>query len=86
MSRRPLVPEPCGCAGKDGGLAQVLQEERPHGAIGHKAPEHASQKTKIAGAIRYALSRWQGLTRFLCHGHIPSHQRSATWLENTAYD
>lgn len=29
-----------------------------------------SQKTKLAEAIRYALSRWQGLTRFLDKGTI----------------
>jgi transposase len=29
-----------------------------------------SQKTKLAEAIRYALSRWQGLTRFIDDGHI----------------
>jgi len=29
-----------------------------------------SQKTKLAGAIRYALSRWEGLTRFLDDGRI----------------
>ena len=29
-----------------------------------------SQKTKLADAIRYALSRWQGLTRFLDDGRI----------------
>ena len=29
-----------------------------------------SQKTKLAEAIRYALSRWDGLTRFLADGHI----------------
>ena len=29
-----------------------------------------SQKTKLAEAIRYALSRWQGLTRFLGDGRI----------------
>ena len=29
-----------------------------------------SQKTKLAEAIRYALSRWQGLTRFLEDGRI----------------
>lgn len=29
-----------------------------------------SQKTKFAEAIRYALSRWQGLTRFLDDGRI----------------
>jgi len=27
-----------------------------------------SQKTKLAEAIRYALSRWMGLTRFLDDG------------------
>lgn len=29
-----------------------------------------SQKTKLAEAIRYALSRWEGLTRFLDDGRI----------------
>jgi len=29
-----------------------------------------SQKTKLAEAIRYALSRWQGLTRFIEDGRI----------------
>ena len=29
-----------------------------------------SQKTKLAEAIRYTLSRWQGLTRFLDDGRI----------------
>ena len=29
-----------------------------------------SQKTKLAEAIRYALSRWAGLTRFLANGRI----------------
>ena len=29
-----------------------------------------SQKTKLAEAIRYALSRWKGLTRFLDDGRI----------------
>jgi hypothetical protein len=29
-----------------------------------------SQKTKLAEAIRYALSRWDGLTRFLDDGRI----------------
>ena len=29
-----------------------------------------SQKTKLAEAIRYALSRWDGLTRFLTDGQI----------------
>lgn len=29
-----------------------------------------SQKTKLAEAIRYALSRWQGLTRFLEDGRV----------------
>jgi transposase len=32
--------------------------------------ELISQKTKLAEAIRYALSRWQGLTRFLDDGRI----------------
>jgi hypothetical protein len=29
-----------------------------------------SQKTKLAEAIRYALSRWEGLTRFIDDGRI----------------
>ncbi|BBU64271.1 hypothetical protein MSC49_42060 (plasmid) [Methylosinus sp. C49] len=29
-----------------------------------------SQKTKLAEAIRYALSRWDGLTRFIDDGYI----------------
>ena len=29
-----------------------------------------SQKSKIASAFRYALSRWEGLGRFLDDGHI----------------
>jgi transposase len=29
-----------------------------------------SQKTKLAAAIRYALSRWQGLCLFLEDGHV----------------
>ncbi len=32
--------------------------------------ELISQKTKLAEAIRYALSRWQGLTRFIDDGRI----------------
>jgi transposase len=32
--------------------------------------ELISQKTKLAEAIRYALSRWQGLTRFIEDGRI----------------
>jgi hypothetical protein len=33
-------------------------------------PALISQKTKLAQAIRYALSRWNGLTRFLDDGRI----------------
>lgn len=29
-----------------------------------------SQKSKLADAIRYALSRWEGLTRFIADGRI----------------
>ena len=29
-----------------------------------------SQKTKLAEAVRYALSRWDGLTRFIADGRI----------------
>jgi hypothetical protein len=32
--------------------------------------ELISQKTQLAEAIRYALSRWEGLTRFLADGRI----------------
>lgn len=32
-----------------------------------------SQKTRRAEAIRYALSRWQGLTRFIDDGRIEIH-------------
>lgn len=32
--------------------------------------ELISQKTKLAEAIRYALSRWQGLVRFIDDGRI----------------
>ena len=32
--------------------------------------ELISQKTKLAEAIRYALSRWAGLTRFIDDGRI----------------
>jgi hypothetical protein len=35
-----------------------------------------SQKSKLAEAIRYALSRWEGLTRFLDDGRIESTYRS----------
>ncbi|MHC2485052.1 hypothetical protein ACVIKP_006907 [Rhizobium leguminosarum] len=31
---------------------------------------YISQKTKLAEAIRYALSRWEGLTRFIDDGRI----------------
>ena len=37
-----------------------------------------SQKTKLAEAIRYALSRWQGLTRFIDDGRIEIDQRRRT--------
>ena len=32
--------------------------------------EIVSQKSKLAEAIRYALARWEGLTRFLDDGRI----------------
>ena len=32
--------------------------------------ERISQKTKLADAIRYALARWEGLTRFIGDGCI----------------
>jgi transposase len=31
-----------------------------------------SEKGKLADAIRYALSRWKGLTRFLDDGRMPA--------------
>ena len=36
----------------------------------HTKLDFISQKTKLAEAIRYALSRWAGLTRFLDDGRI----------------
>jgi hypothetical protein len=33
-----------------------------------------SQKGKLAEAIRYALTRWEGLTRFIDDGRIGQHQ------------
>jgi len=37
-----------------------------------------SQKTKLAEAIRYALSRWDGLTRFVDDGRIKSTPTSSS--------
>jgi len=40
-----------------------------------------SQKTKLAEAIRYALSRWDGLKQFIDYGRI----QIDTLPENSAY-
>jgi transposase len=41
-----------------------------------------SQKSKLAEAIRYALSRWAGLTRFLGDGRI----EIAPWIVQDQLD
>ena len=60
--------------GADG--RRTLRQEKSRPIIDALEPwlrsrlELISQKTKLAEAIRYALSRWQGLTRFLSDGRI----------------
>ena len=54
----------------------IVRQERSRPIIEHLEPwlraklALISQKTKLAEAIRYALSRWDGLTRFLDDGRI----------------
>jgi transposase len=43
--------------------------ERLHQWLNHQLPRLAG-RSKLAEAMRYALSRWDGLTRFLDDGHI----------------
>jgi transposase len=38
-----------------------------------------SQKSKLAEAIRYALARWQGLTRFIDDGRIEIDSNVVEW-------
>ena len=55
---------------------RVLRQEKSRPIIDSLAPwlreqlGYISQKTKLAEAIRYALSRWDGLTRFIDDGRI----------------
>jgi transposase len=66
--RRDTWPDPRGASCRPSGknrsttdsLAPWLREQ-----LGY-----ISQKTKLAEAIRYALSRWDGLTRFIDDGRI----------------
>src|SRR4051794_10315302 len=43
MFEHALVPEPCGCPGKNGGLAQVLQRRTPAWGDRAKAPDYVAQ-------------------------------------------
>ncbi len=55
---------------------RTIRQERSRPIVDHLAPwlraklALISQKTKLAEAIRYALSRWDGLSRFLDDGCI----------------
>ncbi len=44
--------------------------DRSAGALVDAKREIVSQKSKLAEAIRYALSRWEGLSRFLDDGRV----------------
>src|SRR4029078_7564262 len=43
MFEHALVPEPCGCPGKNGGLAQVIQRRTPAWGDRAKAPDYVAQ-------------------------------------------
>lgn len=64
------------CRGRSAEERHALRQEKSRPILDAFEPWlHAklgliSQKTKLADAIRYALSRWQGLTRFLDDGRI----------------
>ena len=49
---------------------QPAARRRPRALAARPSSALISQKTKLAEAIRYALSRWEGLTRFLDDGRI----------------
>ena len=62
--------------GKDPDVRHAVRQEQSRPLIEALEPwlraklETISQKTKLAEAIRYALSRWAGLSLFLDDGHI----------------
>lgn len=62
--------------GRDANERRAVRQERARPLIEPLEPwlseklSLISQKTKLAEAIRYALSRWDGLTRFLDDGRI----------------
>jgi transposase len=64
------------CRGRSAEERYALRQEKSRPILDAFEPWlHAklgliSQKTKLADAIRYVLSRWQGLTRFLDDGRI----------------
>lgn len=67
---RPRCLAPAPAAGAAAGEAEgappiVCGRPRPRTKLGL-----ISQKSKLATAIRYALSRWEGLTRFIDDGRI----------------
>src|SRR5437660_462454 len=55
---------------KKGQLWAYAADERPWAGRAPPGVAAVSGKSTIAGAIRYALSRWEGLTRFLDDGRI----------------
>jgi len=62
--------------GRSADERRAVRQEKSRPILGDLEPwlraklDLISQKTKLAEAIRYALSRWQGLTRFLDDGRI----------------
>ena len=62
--------------GRSAGERRAVRQERSRPILDGFEPwlraklELISQKSKLAEAIRYALSRWQGLTRFVDDGRI----------------
>jgi transposase len=64
------------CRGRSSEQRRTLRQERSRPILDALEPWFQaklgmiSQKTKLADAIRYALSRWEGLTRFIDDGRI----------------
>jgi transposase len=64
------------CRGRSPDQRRALRQERSRPILEDLEPwlktklGLISQKTKLADAIRYALSRWEGLTRFIDDGRI----------------
>jgi transposase len=62
--------------GRNAEERRVVRQEKSRPIVDDLEPwlraklELISQKSKLAEAIRYALSRWEGLTRFLDDGRI----------------